>query len=96
MELGLEVFASTMVWRLLTNGGMIYVAFGELEKKGHYISLTTGMTGYGISLGWRRSGWSCSLRTAIRASTEAFFGDQGRGRSMRRSVVETRQFGTRE
>ncbi|GMH75404.1 hypothetical protein TL16_g06753 [Triparma laevis f. inornata] len=50
MELGPEVFASTMVWRLLTNGGVVYVALGELVKKGHYLSLETGMAGYGISL----------------------------------------------
>ena len=49
-ELGPEVFAGIMVWRLLTNGGMIYVALGELEG-GHYLSLTTGMLGYGVSLG---------------------------------------------
>ncbi|GMH68993.1 hypothetical protein TrLO_g1264 [Triparma laevis f. longispina] len=50
-ELGPEVFAGTMVWRLLTNGGIVYVAFGELAMKGHYLSLETGMAGYGISLG---------------------------------------------
>ena len=50
MELGPEVFAGIMVWRLLTNGGVIYVALGELNK-GHYLSLTTGVLGYGVSLG---------------------------------------------
>lgn len=46
-HLGPEVFAGTIVWRLLTNGGIIYLALGELGEK-HYLSLGTG---YGISLG---------------------------------------------
>ncbi|GMI05280.1 hypothetical protein TrVE_jg3836 [Triparma verrucosa] len=50
MELGPEVFAGIMVWRLLTNGGIIYVALGELGG-GHYFGLTTGMLGYAVSLG---------------------------------------------
>ncbi|GMH92585.1 hypothetical protein TL16_g12389 [Triparma laevis f. inornata] len=50
-ELGPEVLVSTIVWRLLTNGGNVYVALGELVKKGHYLSLETRMTGYGVSLG---------------------------------------------
>lgn len=50
-ELGPEVFAGTMVWRLLTNTGIVYMALEELQKKAHYLSLTGGMTGYGISLG---------------------------------------------
>ncbi|GMH71523.1 hypothetical protein TrLO_g9081 [Triparma laevis f. longispina] len=50
-ELGPEVFAGTVVWRLLTNTGIVYIALGALAKKEHYLSLTTGMTGYGASLG---------------------------------------------
>jgi len=49
-ELGPEVFAGILIWRLLTNGGMIYVALGELGGA-HYLDLQTGMLGYGISLG---------------------------------------------
>ena len=33
MELRQQVFAGTMVWRLLTNGGIVYVALGELQEK---------------------------------------------------------------
>ena len=50
LELGPEVFAGTMIWRLLINGGLIYVALGELGES-HYLSLSTGMLGYGVSLG---------------------------------------------
>lgn len=50
MELGPDVFAGTMVWRLLTNGGIIYVALGDLGTE-HYLSVGTGMTGYAASLG---------------------------------------------
>ncbi|GMH71529.1 hypothetical protein TrLO_g9083 [Triparma laevis f. longispina] len=49
MELGPQVFAGTMVWRLLTNGGIVYVALGELQEKEHFLSLTTGMAGFGLS-----------------------------------------------
>ncbi|GMH83329.1 hypothetical protein TL16_g09560 [Triparma laevis f. inornata] len=50
-ELGPEVFAGIMVWRLLTNGGVIYLALGCLGENGYYLSLTTGMTVYFFSLG---------------------------------------------
>ncbi|GMH65857.1 hypothetical protein TL16_g11548 [Triparma laevis f. inornata] len=49
MELGPEVFATTMVWRLFTNGGIIHVALGELSEK-HYLGCWDGMTAYGVSL----------------------------------------------
>lgn len=39
-----------MIWRLLTNGGIIFLALRELGEK-HYLSLETGMLGYGIGLG---------------------------------------------
>lgn len=32
-ELGPEVFAGTVVWRLLTNTGIVYIALGALAKK---------------------------------------------------------------
>ncbi|GMH64401.1 hypothetical protein TrLO_g8290 [Triparma laevis f. longispina] len=47
-----------MVWRLLSNKGIVYVALGELAKKEHYLSLTTGMAGYGISLGLEAVGFA--------------------------------------
>jgi len=50
LELGPEVFAGTMGWRLLTNGAVIYVALGELGEK-HYLSFETGMTEYDVGLG---------------------------------------------
>lgn len=50
-ELGPEDFASTLVWRLFTNGGIVCIALGKLEAKGHYLSFMTGMAGYGASLG---------------------------------------------
>ncbi|GMH79516.1 hypothetical protein TL16_g08174 [Triparma laevis f. inornata] len=46
-----NLLAKKMVWRLLTNTGIVYIALGALAKKEHYLSLTTGMTGYGASLG---------------------------------------------
>ncbi|GMH88430.1 hypothetical protein TL16_g11155 [Triparma laevis f. inornata] len=48
-ELGAEVFASILIWRLLTSGGVIYIALGELGED-HWLSITNGMIGYGISL----------------------------------------------
>lgn len=45
-ELGPEIFAGTMVWRLFTNGRIIYVALGELGEK-HYL---------GWRQGWRATG----------------------------------------
>lgn len=44
MELCPEILLGVLVWRLLTNGGVIYVALGELKEK-HYLDLATGMTG---------------------------------------------------
>ena len=35
----------------MTNGGIVYVALRELEEKKHYLNLTTGIAGYGVSLG---------------------------------------------
>ncbi|GMI02647.1 hypothetical protein TrLO_g11485 [Triparma laevis f. longispina] len=49
MELGPEVFAGVTVWRLLTNGGLVYLALGKLGGE-HYLSLEVGMMGYGVSL----------------------------------------------
>ena len=49
-ELGPQLFARILVYRLLTNGGIIYIALGELGGT-HYIDLTSGMAAYGISLG---------------------------------------------
>ena len=51
LELAPEVFAGTMMWRLLTNGGIVYVTLGEIAKKEHYLSLRTGMAVYVTSLG---------------------------------------------
>lgn len=50
-ELGPEVFAGIMTWRLVTNGGVIHLALNELAIKGHYLSAERGMIGYGVSLG---------------------------------------------
>ncbi|GMH83786.1 hypothetical protein TrST_g4915 [Triparma strigata] len=50
MELGPEVFSGILCWRLLTNGGIFYVALGKLDDS-HYLNLSTGMFGYGLSIG---------------------------------------------
>ncbi|GMH85889.1 hypothetical protein TL16_g10372 [Triparma laevis f. inornata] len=73
-HLGLELFAGTIVWRLLTNGGITYLAFGGLGEK-HYLSLGTGMArGMGSAWGWQWSGWVFSSLIAIRYLIGVYFG----------------------
>ncbi|GMH60492.1 hypothetical protein TrLO_g7859 [Triparma laevis f. longispina] len=54
---GPEVFAGKLIWRLLTNGSIIYVAMGKLGDE-HYLDMSTGMLGYGISLGLAAAGFA--------------------------------------
>jgi hypothetical protein len=49
LELGPELFAGIIVWRLLTNGGIIYLALGQLQED-HYLNMTTGMRAYAVSM----------------------------------------------
>lgn len=51
------MFAGILVWRLLTNGGIVYVAMGKLGDE-HYLDMSTGMLGYGISLGLAAAGFA--------------------------------------
>ena len=48
MELGPEVFAGIIVWRLLTNGVVIYLALGSIV--GAPLTFSSGMLGYGVIL----------------------------------------------
>ncbi|GMI02539.1 hypothetical protein TrLO_g8526 [Triparma laevis f. longispina] len=49
MELGPEIFSTLIVWRLLTNGGFIYLALDELEES-HYLDRGIGMQAYVASM----------------------------------------------
>ena len=83
MELGPEVFAGIMVWRLLTNGGMIYVALGELSG-GHYLGLTTGMLGYAVSLGLAAIGLALFLKNCDENFDRSLFWRPKSGKQHRR------------
>lgn len=72
LELGPEVFAGIIVWRLLTNGGgVVYVALGELGED-HYLSMMTGMGGCGVSLGLAAVGLTLLLPTIQNKKSKAW------------------------
>ncbi|GMH71940.1 hypothetical protein TL16_g05789 [Triparma laevis f. inornata] len=81
-ELGPEIFAGTMVWRLLTNGGIVYLALGELEKEEHFLSLTTGMAGYGVSLGLAALGLVMFFRNCDSTFDRSLFWRPKRGKQL--------------
>ncbi|GMH58934.1 hypothetical protein TL16_g02721 [Triparma laevis f. inornata] len=90
LELGPEMFAGTMIWRLLTNGGIIYVAFGVLREE-HYLSLTTGMAGYGVSLGLATAGLAIFFRNCEPTFDWRLFWRPKSGRQHVRDILRSKK-----
>ncbi|GMH81187.1 hypothetical protein TL16_g08851 [Triparma laevis f. inornata] len=86
-ELGPEVLASMMVWRSLTNCGVIYASLGILAEKEHYLSLEVGMMGYAICLALASVGLTLFLMNCDENFDRSLFWKPKSGKQHARSCL---------